>query len=268
MSYKLIDLHIHTDNSPDGHHSPMFMCEEAVSKGVRAVAFTDHYDLTVDFEKFRYDKRAEHSFFEVEKARNAFAGKILVLKGIELGEALHDLPKTVPILNAGYDIILGSLHNLKNKPDFIALDYESIDIYEYLDEYFDELIKLSLWHGVDVITHMTCPLRYITGRHGIPVDIERYSGKIDIVLKNIIDTGKALEVNTSELFGVLGKTMPDEKIIKRYRELGGKLITVGSDAHYAADIGKGIPEAIDIISRCGFDKLTFFMKREPMQIDI
>lgn len=246
----------------------MFMCEAAVSKGIRAIAFTDHYDLTVDFEKFHYDKRAKQSFFEVTKARNAFAGKILVLKGIELGEALHDLPKTEPILAADYDIILGSMHNLKDKPDFIALDYGKIDIYEYLDEYFDELIRLSLWHGVDVITHMTCPLRYITGRKGITVDIERYSGKIDAVLKNIIKTGKALEVNTSEVFGTLAKTMPDEKIVRRYRELGGTMITVGSDAHFASDIGKGIPEAVRMISDCGFRTLTFFMKREPMQIEI
>ena len=263
-----MDLHTHTEHSPDGHCSALEMCEAAVAKGLSVIAFSDHYDLTPDFEKFAYDKQAVLSLSDATKAGEAFEGKLIVLRGIELGEALHDLPKTAPILNAEYDIILGSVHNLNGKADFIALDYSQIDIYEYLDEYFDELIKLSAWHGVDVITHMTIPLRYITGRHGIPVDIERYNKKIDKVLSNIISTGKALEVNTSELNGALGKTMPDEKIIKRYRELGGKLITVGSDAHYATDIGRGINEAIKMISDCGFDKLTYFVNRKPVQTDI
>ena len=140
--------------------------------------------------------------------------------------------------------------------------------YEFMNNYFDELTEIAEWDGCDCLAHITCPLRHIKGRYKIDFDFNKVSDSLDRLLKAIIDNGKSLEVNTSGLRQPLGLTMPDEPIIRRYRELGGKYITIGSDSHTANEVGAGIEEAMKLIKNCGFDKLTFFVSREIIQIDI
>ncbi len=272
MSYsKILDLHTHTDNSFDGHHSTMFLCESAELTGLRGIAFTDHVEIDC-FHRDGHDRRAVQSYFETIKARSAFTGKLLVFAGVELGQAVYDIPTAEKLIaSLNYDIVLGSIHNLRDMPDFCFLKYRkynSAEIDNLLKEYFREEQLLADWGKADSIAHLTYPLRYICGEYGIAVNIGDYSNQIDGILKSIIKSGMALEINTSGLRQNLGKTMPDEDIIARYHELGGELITIGSDAHYAADLGAGIPDGMEIAKHCGFDKITFFQNREPIQIPI
>ncbi|MCL2514215.1 MAG: PHP domain-containing protein, partial [Oscillospiraceae bacterium] len=86
---KQVDTHVHTDNSPDGRHSPMYMCETAVDMGLRAVAFTDHCEME-SYCGDRYDRSVKQSYFETAKAKSAFLGKLLVLHGIEMANVYAD----------------------------------------------------------------------------------------------------------------------------------------------------------------------------------
>lgn len=133
---------------------------------------------------------------------------------------------------------------------------------------FDELIKLSRWAKFDTLAHMTYPLRYIVGEHGIEVDMSKFSDKIDEILTLLVENEKALEINTSGLRQKLGTTMPEETVVRHFKQLGGEFVTVGSDAHYAKDIGAGIDVAIEIAQRSGFDCVTLFQNRMPVQIPI
>lgn len=271
MYKNIMDLHVHTDNSFDGNHSVMHMCESAQDKGLRAIAFTDHIEADI-FREHRFDRVAAQAYFDISKARSAFCGSLIICQGIELGQATYDLEVSEELLNKyNYDIVVASLHNLRDGIDFSVPDYDEFDdetIEKLLHEYFDELMTLSSWDKLDTLAHMTYPLRYICGEYGRTVDIKKYSDKIDIVLKNLVDNGKALEINTSGLRQKIGTTMPDESIVKRFKELGGKYITIGSDSHYAEDIGKGIAEGMDIAVRCGFDSIALFQQHEPIPIKI
>ena len=261
-------MHVHTDNSPDGHHSAMFMCEQAYAKGLRGLCFTDHVEVDY-YLRDHYDKRAKQAFFEVAKARSAFRGKLIVCEGIELGQPMYDVETAEKILeNPGYDIVIGSVHNLRDMQDFWYLNYDEHDINDLLEQYFDELLLLAQWAKFDTMAHITYPLRYICGEHGIPVDINKYSDKIDSILRTLVEKGKAMEINTSGLRQKLGKTMPDESFVKRFAELGGEHITIGSDAHYAEHLGAGIEEGMAIAQRCGFKYVTLFQSRQPVQIPI
>ena len=266
---RLIDMHSHSDNSPDGVHSPMYMCEQAVANGLRALAITDHCEIDKFIEQ-RYSSTLFHSYFECSKARNAFEGQLLVLLGVEIGQPLVNLPLCENILaKYPYDFVLGSVHTPRGMTqDIKEIDYTKIDVYEFMNNYFDELTEIAEWDGCDCLAHITCPLRHIKGRYKIDFDFNKVSDSLDRLLKAIIDNGKSLEVNTSGLRQPLGLTMPDEPIIRRYRELGGKYITIGSDSHTANEVGAGIEEAMKLIKNCGFDKLTFFVSREIIQIDI
>ena len=266
-----LDLHTHTDNSFDGHHSAIFLCETAVEKGLRAVAFTDHVEM--DFYRENcFDRTAKQSYFEVVKARSAFLGKLIVCAGVELGQPTYNLPEAETLVQwYSYDIVLGSIHNLRNKLDFWYLpigDYADEEIGALLREYFDELLALAQWGKFDVLTHLTYPLRYICGEHGRAVDLSLYAGQIDAVLEAAIKNKLALEINTSGLRQKYGRCMPDEPIVRRFKELGGQRVTIGSDAHYAEHLGAGLEQGMAIARRCGFTHMTLYQKREPIAVEI
>lgn len=269
MKYKkILDLHTHTDNSFDGNHSVMYMCEKAVESELRAIAFTDHIEVDA-YLKGRFDRTALQSYYEIMKARSAFRGRLLVCAGVELGQPVYDLPTAEALIaKMDYDVVIGSVHNLRGMQDFWFLDYSQYDISKLLDEYFRELVLMAQWGGFDIFAHLTYPLRYICGDHGIPVDLSRWSDEIDTIIRTVAEKGKALEINTSGLRQKLGKTMPEESIVRRFKELGGEYITVGSDAHYAEHIGAGICEGMDIAKNCGFDYVTLFQHREAIPIPI
>lgn len=268
---KILDMHTHTDNSFDGNHSTMFMCECAERLGLRGVAFTDHIETDI-FYRDDFDRRAKNSYFDIVKARDAFRGKLLVFVGVELGEATYDIPTAEKLMNTfRYDFVIGSIHNLPDEEDFFFLDVGNTDddeIREILTAYFDEERKLAEWGKVDALGHLTYPLRYICGEHGRQVDLRDYSGQIEAVLKGLIHTDTALEINTSGLYQKLQSTMPPEEIIAQYRRMGGELITIGSDSHYGEKLGFGVQQGMELALRCGFREMTIFQNREPVQIPI
>ena len=271
MAFKnLIDLHTHTDNSFDGHHSTMFLAETAYMKGLRAVAFTDHLEMDAFF-KGNFNRTAIQSFFEVAKARSAFNGKLIVCVGAELGQAVYDKPLSEKLLSTmKYDFVIGSIHNLPEMQDFYYMDFsdESIDYMKLLDEYFGWELKLAQWAQFDTLAHLTYPLRYIVGNYGKSVDMSRFAEIIDEILLELIKNKKSLEINTAGLRKPIGATSPDESIVKRYKELGVKLITVGSDAHNAEHLGSGIDKGYELALRCGFDKVAVYQDRTPTLIPI
>lgn len=263
-----VDMHTHTDNSPDGIHSTMYMCEQAEMKGLRAVAFTDHCEVDAYY-RDNYDKSTVQAFFEVAKARNVYSGKLLVLEGIELGQAPYDVALAEKIIGLhDYDIVIGSIHNLRGKEDFWTLPCTQEDVRPLLTEYFTEIENLVDWGKFDTLAHLTYPLRYMVGEHGLKVDLADYSERIDRILQKLVAAGKALEINTSGLRQPIGKTLPDVDIVRRFKDFGGEYITIGSDAHNANDIGSGINRGMEIARQCGFEHVTIFQNRAPVQIII
>lgn len=265
---RIMDMHVHSDNSPDGHHSPMYICENAVDKGLRAIAFTDHCEIDKFF-THKYNSMVFHSYFECLKARTAFEGELLVLLGIEIAQPLYDRALSEKIIsNHKYDIILGSIHTPKGFDcDVKEIPYDEIDVYEFMNNYFRELTELAYWDGCDVLAHITCPMRRIQGKYNIEFDYSKIAKATDELLKAIIENNKSLEINSSGLRQLMGRPMPDENIIERYRQLGGKNITIGSDAHSAQEVGSGVYECMKLLKKHGFEKINFYTGRELLEIN-
>ncbi|MDR0531247.1 MAG: histidinol-phosphatase HisJ family protein [Oscillospiraceae bacterium] len=267
----LLDQHAHTDNSFDGHHSVVFLCETAVERGLRALAFTDHVEMD-HFRDQGFDRTAQQSFVEILKARSAFRGRLIVCAGVELGQPTYNLPESEHLLQRySYDIVVGSIHNLRGKPDFWFLHYDEMtdgEIAALLRDYFGEVLGLVAWGKFDVLAHLTYPLRYLCGEAGRKVDLADYAGQIDEILGLVVRRGISLEINTSGLRQKLNETMPSEAILRRYKALGGKKITIGSDAHYAQHLGAGLPEGMELARRCGFTHVQLYQGREAMPIPL
>ncbi len=265
---RIMDMHVHSDNSPDGIHSPMYICEQAVDKGLRAIALTDHCETDKFFSQ-KYNSMVFHSYFECLKAKSSFEGELLVLLGIEIAQPLHDKALSEKIIrNHKYDIVLGSIHTPEGFDcDVKEIPYDEINVYDFMKGYFRQLTELAYWDGCDVMAHITCPMRRIQGKYDIDFDYSKIAKETDELLKAIIENKKSLEINTSGLRQLMARPMPDISILKRYKELGGRLITIGSDAHSAADVGAGIREGMKIAGACGFEKINFYTGREILEIN-
>lgn len=252
-SIKKIDTHTHTYFSFDcGEHesSPYNVCRSACEKGLDAVILTDHIEINSEAEHlyapFYYEKRKQ----ECEAAREAFKGKLDVYVGIELGQATHYPELTEKTVREnGFDYIIGSVHNTKGEKDFYFVDFSKTDfdhVLYMIDKYFDEYYDMSCLPFVDQCAHITYPLRYLRAA-GLDADIAIWRDKIEKILKNIIKSGKTLELNTNSMR--LGIELPDDYVIGMYKELGGEKIRLGSDAHYPAHIAADFDKAYKIIDR-------------------
>lgn len=275
LKYKFVsDCHCHSSCSFDAVDSVDSMCKRAAELGLYALTITDHCEASgyadPDNSEFGdFSKLIPQSVSEMKSAQKKYYGKVKLLRGIELGQPMQDLKSADTALALDdFDFVLASVHNVANEKDFYWLDYTEESAYEILSRYFDEVLETAKWNRFDSLAHLTYPLRYIEGEHKIKINFDNFSDKIDLILKTLIKNGKALEVNTSGLRQKIGKTLPHDDIIKRFKQLGGEYVTIGSDAHCCKDLGKGITEGLELIKSCGFDKYTVFEKHRPVLIDI
>lgn len=275
MYKRVSDSHCHSNCSFDGKDSVDNMCKRAAEIGLYAITITDHceangYREPLNSEFGDFSKLIPRSIEQMKAAQEKYKKEIHLFRGIELGQPLQDVESTKAALSLDdFDFVLASVHNVKDEQDFYWLNYTEEFAHEILQRYFDELLQTARWNKFDSLAHITYPLRYILGEQNININLQKsFSEQIDEILKTVIYNQKAIEVNTSGLRQKLGETLPNKEIIKRYQSLGGKYITVGSDAHNCADLGKGLKEALQLVQSCGFSKYTIYSKHEPMEIEI
>ena len=257
---KLADLHSHTKYSFDSQTEPEALVLSAIDKGLDVIAITDHADIDFEDCGMPFEPRSEERKAELLSLKRKYNDKIKLIYGIELGQPNNKRHLADKLVNEnGYELVIGSIHTLKNMPDFSLFDYKKmLDYPEIIDSlykrYIDDLIELADVSYVNVITHVTYVLRYVQAAGG-DLDLSVYYAKYEELFKRIIKNGKALEINTSNLRRGFGTTMPGEDLIKLYAECGGKLVTVGSDAHRVHEIGANLTEGYDLVTRYGLKTL-------------
>ena len=270
----LCDMHVHSQNSHDSIAPVRDTAVACIENGISVFAVTDHCDIQY-YEECNVRAGIEASVTETERTAEEFAGQITVLKGIEVGEGLWNSAHTDEILNAfSYDVIIGSVHAVRYKSytdpystiDFSKMSSEDLD--GYLSLYFDEVLETVRQIPCDVMAHLTCPLRYINGKYGLGADVKKYEEKISRILAHIIKHSVAMEINTSGIGAAYGCFMPDKWIVKKYREMGGHLITLGSDAHLPENVGNGFGEAIVLLRECGFKAYYYFQNRTAIPVEL
>lgn len=258
----LADCHNHTQCSADCEESLLRVAEQAARMGLSMVCTTDHLDLLG-----RSGKVLEHWDWKpcVEQLETVRA---LCPKGPELRMGIEiNVPHLFPdrarqlLSGAELDLVVGSAHNLqKDGMDFCEWTYpDERRCYEALDDYFSSLLAMSTMEEVDVLAHIPYTLRYMNDRDGNRAVLDGYYDRIKVILSNLIARGAGMELNTNR-----GKSLADYRpILERYRRLGGEIVTLGSDAHVADDIGKGIVEATELLRELGFRYYTVYRRRKP-----
>ena len=271
----LTDYHIHSTCSDDGYYTMLEMARASREKGVTMLCFTDHCDL----DNYLTGEANPDSFSIRDRMREMFVQALAdkpddmaLFLGLELGEGNHD-PEQAKVIAASpeLDFILGSVHNLRDKPDFYNIKYhDEAFALGLIDSYMDELNELSKIDCFDVMAHIGYPIRY-TRRAGFKTEISTrtYGEKLTELLKSLIDRGKGIEINCSGFRNeMIGGPIPTVDVLRLYKELGGEIITVGSDAHKTEHAGSGLAQGFDILRELGYNYVTVFEKRKPKFIKI
>lgn len=263
----LYDYHMHSQNSSDGKNSVTDMCIKAISAGLKEIAVTDHFEPIGGNEKYPYYMPGSY-FFDIMKAKTIFSGRLEIKCGVELGQP-HMYPEySLKLIESHpYDYVLASVHRTRDNEDFGMVVYNQENISGYCEKYLEELRLLARWNKFDCVGHLDLVKRYAS-KYGVKVKLVDYDDKLEEILRILIRNGKGIEVNTSGLRQHAGESLPGFDIIRMYRQLGGEIITVGSDAHRAADVGKGIKDTIETIKHAGFDFMTVYTKRQPTMVKI
>ncbi|HHY51646.1 MAG TPA: histidinol-phosphatase HisJ family protein [Clostridiales bacterium] len=269
MYHNLFDSHIHSDNSHDGHHSVMYMAERAQSMGLTGIAITDHADCH-KLGQPGYMNRILQSIYDVAKAKAAFRHRMTFGVGIEIGVDGHSAAADKLLKTYSFDFVLGAIHHTKEGNEYCVAPYDTNTPEQnkaLLDGYFETMMEMVEWGGFDSLAHLNYPWRSAS-RLNVTLDMEPHKEQIDVILKGLVEKGKALEVNTSGLRSPLGEMLPSLWILRRFRELGGEYITIGSDAHVIDHVGYGIPEAMDLLRHIGFEYFAFYRARQPIMLRI
>ena len=265
----LADYHTHTHYSFDGMGDPEEMCRRAVELGLQELAFTDHMDIFT-VHSYDYILNCRELYPELLACREKWADKLRVVIGAELGQPMANPAAADAFLqdHPELDFVIGSIHQMENDLDVYYYNFRRRDPRDVYNHYLDWLLDLAENYDYDVIGHITYPLRYIEGDAGIPVDTAKYRDMIADIFKAVIARGKGIELNTSGYRQTYGKPFPDGTLLKLYRDLGGKILTLGSDAHRPEDVAGGIAEGAALARSVGFDRICYYLRHDPCYITI
>ncbi|MDY3618286.1 histidinol-phosphatase HisJ family protein [Agathobaculum sp.] len=264
----LVDLHMHTGYSTDAEpeQSVEQKVRACIARGIGIMAITDHLDFL--HRRDPSDNRdVEACLRDIRAAKQVFADEIELLVGIEIGQ-VHADPRADAFLKShSFDMVIGSLHVMPNDLDIYFHDFEHLDCDAFMQDYFDELLKIVRHGGFDVLAHIDYPLRVM--RHGDYVpSFDQYMDRVSAVLRECISRGYALELNAAGMAGWQKKVGPPENILIEYKRLGGERISIGSDSHSLDTVGRGIEECAALAKSAGFSSVTVFRNRRAEQVEI
>lgn len=268
------DYHTHTIFSDDSEY-PMEDCvKDAIFLGIKEICFTDHvdygvkYDLkdlkpdeiegkifNVDFEKY---------FPELERVRELYKDKIIIKNGLEFGVQKHTIPKYEEVFKKyPLDFVIMSVHEIDDKELWNHRFQNGKTEEEYYRLYFENIYYLvQNYHNYSVLGHLDLLKRY-DEKDGYNPFVENKE-IITKILKYIIADGKGIELNTSTKKYHLDDLMPSRDILRLYLELGGEILTIGSDSHSKKDLcNSHIEELKQELRDIGFKKFCTFEKMKP-----
>lgn len=260
-----IDFHTHSHFSPDANTTMQEMIDEAIKVGITHLAFTDHVDLDADLEatpvNWDFDRDASEKLLTHYKT--LYSNQIKLYQGLEIGVQPHLSDKNTQIVSSNpYDFVIASLHAVDRRDLYQRLLLSSnkpVDaIRKYYEDYYSSVMRFNAY---SVLGHLDLYLRYHPELAEVPYS--KYSDYIDTLLKMIIEDGKGIEINAGGYRYGLGSSNPSASILKRYRELGGEIITYGSDAHTPSYLGHEYEANMALLVSTGFKYICTFEQMHP-----
>ena len=256
----LADYHVHTSFSPDSNY-PMQNCiEQAISIGINEMCFTEHIDYGCENS---FCCNCEEYYRAFLKFKELYKGRINLKFGMEFGMQAHHKNYFQKIFNSyPFDFILMSFHQVEDK-ELWNQDFQngkSQD--EYYRIYFEEMLNSAkVFTDFSVLAHMDLLKRY---EQYEDYPFEKIKPILEEIFNYIIPLGKGIELNTSSFRYGLSDLTPSTDILKFYRELGGEVITIGSDSHAQRHLGSNIMYCREILKSLGYKYFNTFDRMKPV----
>lgn len=270
-----VDYHVHSEFSDDSVYPMEQVVKDAISMHMDEICFTDHVDYGIkeDWDcghPIQY--RGEEPFAnvdypryekEIQRLQKEYGEKITIRLGLEFGIQTHTISKYETLFaKYPFDFIILSIHQVEDK-EFWTQDFQKGKTQqEYNEKYYEEMLQVvKQYKNYSVLGHMDLISRY--DENGI-YPFEKVKPLIEDILKIVIQDGKGIEFNTSNHRYGLKDTTPSMDILKLYRELGGEIVTLGSDSHKPEHLGTYMDEGKRILKELGFSKFCTFEKMKPI----
>ncbi len=271
----LADYHVHSEFSDDSVYPMEDVVKDGIRMGLDEICFTDHVDYGV---KADWDSGEEIIYREgdplanvdypryverIQRLRSIYGDRIAIKLGLEFGVQTHTIPQFEDLFGRyPFDFIILSVHQVENK-EFWTQDFQKgRSQKEYNEKYYEEMLYLvNHYTNYSVLGHMDLIVRYDEmGIYPFP----KVKPLIEEILKKVIKDGKGIEINTSSHRYGLQDSTPSRDILKLYYELGGRIITIGSDSHKPEHLGTYIGEAKALLKSLGFDSFCTYKEMQPV----
>lgn len=261
----LSDYHIHTKFSGDCETEPELIAKTAIEKGLHTICITDHQDFGYMDGDTLYELDEKAYYKTIQDLSDRYKDKIDIRIGVETGlepdksDLLHNF-----VSSCDFDFVIGSSHLINGVDPYYKEYFDGKTEKAAFLEYFESILKnLEVCRDFDVYGHIDYVVRYAPNKD-MHYSYHAYRDIIDEILNTLLKMNKGIEINTSGYRAGLSEPNPCTDIIKRYRELGGEIVTIGSDAHNSEHIGYGFDMVSEILKDCGYHFYTIFNNRKPI----
>lgn len=264
---KLGDYHVHSGISPDSEESMENAAAAALACGLGEIVFTDHYDEDYPYDGFPPPDWP--AYFQCLSAVREKFPELKIRAGVELGMHRASNGKIRRTLAPWqFDFILFSKHVAGGRDPWFEDFYADRPQRDAERVYLEEMLEdIRAWDDFDVVGHIGYADKYLTRYSslpspGTPFEYADFPEEIDAIFRELISRGKGIELNTST-FPEWGQGMPRISLLKRYAELGGEILTFGSDAHSAGRVGEGFGLAAQMAREAGLRWVCIYEERKP-----
>ncbi|MFA5576848.1 MAG: histidinol-phosphatase HisJ family protein [Tissierellaceae bacterium] len=265
----MYDFHLHSEYSMDSKASMESMVLSAIGSNLKSICFTDHVDYDVTSEGIDFVFRTADYFRNINQVKYKYKNQIEILAGVEIGMQSHLFERYNKLIEENeFDFVIMSIHAV-DKIDIHTGEFtRKYEAQEALERYYKEINKcVSGFSNFDVFGHLDFIDRYFDKGVSIP-RFEDYHFLVYDILRLLIENNKGLEINTAGMRYGLGYYHPKISILKLYRELGGEIITIGSDSHTPETIGHDYKLVEKILKDLGFKYIYIFKDRKKFPIKI
>lgn len=258
----LFDYHLHSQFSADSEMTMDQLCQAAIDRELDEIAITDHHDIDYKDDTIEFLINKKEYLAEIEKMQQKYSGQLKIKKGIEMGLQNHIFEECEQYLADDFDFVIGSFHTAEKADLYNGDFFENYRQWEAYIQYLKTVLDVvQKYDHYSVIGHLDIIRRYGDFDHqpGL-MENDQAAELIRKILKTIIAKDKGLEVNTSGYRIDNQNPLPSFDILKLYYQLGGKILTIGSDSHNTETIANKFNYTISKLKKIGFTELTTFSK--------
>lgn len=257
----MFDFHMHSDFSADCSAPMETMIQGAIQKGLKKICFTEHIDYEYPDKDFIFELDLKEYDQKIHRLQDKYADQIKIHKGIELGLQPHLIDRYQTLMEEeNFDFVICSIHTVDRKGLHAGDLFKDRSIAEAYQTYYEELLYcVKNFKTFNILGHVDLIKRYTIGRE----PDHHYHDLITEIFQVIIPEGKGIELNTSGERDGLPTGMPSPDILKLYKELGGEIVTLGSDAHEPSELGFHFEKSLKLLKSVGFTYIATFKEQEP-----